>query len=74
MIDHTNFYHPPLLPMPDVPIPNHYGAYLQKRKHDVHTGVDLYASDGAAVYAIESGEVGSVVICAVGISLSPFLF
>jgi len=57
MKDHTNFYHPPLLPMPDVPIPNHYGAYLQKRKHSVHTGVDLYASRGEPVYAIEAGEV-----------------
>lgn len=53
----TDFYHPPLLPMPDVPIPNHYGAYLQKRRHDVHTGVDLYAEDGAPVYAVEDGEV-----------------
>jgi len=57
MSKHQNFYHPPLLPMPDVPIPNHYGAYLQKRKHDVHTGVDLYADNGTPVYAIEKGEV-----------------
>jgi len=56
-MNHTSFYHPPLLSMPDVPIPNHYGAYLQKRKHDVHTGIDLYADDGAEVYAVENGEV-----------------
>ena len=54
---YMNLYHPPLLPMPDIPIPNHYGAYLQKRKHDVHTGVDLYAEDGSTVYAVEDGEV-----------------
>ena len=54
---HMDFYHPPLMPMPDVPIYPHYGAYLTKRKHDVHTGVDLYTSDGSKVYAVEKGEV-----------------
>lgn len=54
---HMDFYHPPLLPMPDIPIAPHYGAYMVKRKHDVHTGVDLYAPEGAEVYAIEDGEV-----------------
>jgi len=57
MKKHTNFYHPPLMPMPDVPVPNHYGAYLQKRKHSVHTGIDLYAEKGTPVYAIEKGKV-----------------
>lgn len=52
-----NLYHPPLLPMPDIPVINHYGAFGVKRKYDVHTGVDLYASDGSVVYAVEDGEV-----------------
>lgn len=54
------FYHPPLLPMPDVPIPNHHGGYMVKRKFDVHTGVDLYAQEGSMVYAVEDGEVVNV--------------
>ena len=57
MTDHTKFYHPPLLPMPDVPISNHYGSYLQKRKHSVHTGIDLYADKDTPVYAVEKGKV-----------------
>jgi len=56
-VKHMDFYHPPLLPMPDVPISNHYGAYLQKRKNSVHTGVDLYAPEGSSVFAIEKGKV-----------------
>ena len=54
---HMNFYHPPLLPMPDIPVCSHYGSYMVKRKFDVHTGVDLYAADGTPVFAIEAGEV-----------------
>ena len=55
-----DFYHPPLLPMPDIPCANHYGAYMVKRKFDVHTGIDLYAPEGDFVYAIEDGEVIAV--------------
>jgi murein DD-endopeptidase MepM/ murein hydrolase activator NlpD len=55
-----SLYHPPLLPMPDVPIPNHHGAYMVKRKFDVHTGVDLFAREGSNVYAIEDGEVVNI--------------
>lgn len=36
---HMNFYHPPLLPMPDIPVVLHYGSYLVKRRMDVHTGI-----------------------------------
>jgi murein DD-endopeptidase MepM/ murein hydrolase activator NlpD len=54
---HMNFYHPPLLPMPDIPVCLHYGSYLIKRRFDVHTGIDLYAPIDAPVYAIEYGEV-----------------
>ena len=55
-----DFYHPPLIPMPDIPCCNHYGSYMVKRKFDVHTGVDLYAPVRSRVYAIEDGEVVSV--------------
>jgi len=52
-----SLYHPPLIPMPDIPVANHYGAFLTKRKFDVHTGVDLACNDGSPVYAIEDGEI-----------------
>jgi murein DD-endopeptidase MepM/ murein hydrolase activator NlpD len=55
-----NFYHPPLLPMPDIPVCFHYGSYLVKRRFDVHTGIDLYAPVGAAVFAIEDGEIVAI--------------
>ena len=37
-----------------IPTENRWGAV---RKHDVHTGVDLFAPDGTEVYAIEGGVV-----------------
>jgi len=55
--DVGSFYHPPLLPMPDIPVNLHFGAFMTKRKHDVHTGVDLYVPNGTVVYAIENGEI-----------------
>lgn len=58
--DFTNFYFPPLLPMPDIPSCCHYGAYMVKRKFDVHTGVDLYAKEGSSVYAVEDGEIVAI--------------
>ena len=56
-LHHMDFYHPPLLPMPDIPVCLHYGSYLAKRKFDTHTGVDLYTPVGSRVYAIENGEI-----------------
>lgn len=50
-------YHPPLLPMPDVPVLQHFGSFGVRRKHDVHSGIDLYAPEGEPVYAIEDGVV-----------------
>ena len=35
-------YYPPLLVMPDIPVGNHFGSFGVQRKHDYHTGVDLY--------------------------------
>lgn len=57
---HMDIYHPPLIPMPDIPMCLHYGTFLVKRRFDVHTGVDLYAPVGADVYAIEDSDVVSI--------------
>lgn len=57
---HMDFYHPPLLPMPDIPVCLHYGSFLIKRRFDYHAGVDLYAPEGASVYAIEDSDVVSI--------------
>jgi hypothetical protein len=43
-----------------IPINNHPGAFGFRRKHDVHTGVDLYCNDGVPVMAIWAGTVVSV--------------
>lgn len=40
-----------------IPIGSHPGAFLTKRKHHTHTGVDLYTIDGSMVTAVESGKV-----------------
>jgi hypothetical protein len=50
----------PLCNMGEVPMGDHVGAYGVERKHDVHTGVDLYGEVGQEVYAIECGEVVGV--------------
>jgi murein DD-endopeptidase MepM/ murein hydrolase activator NlpD len=57
---HMELYHPPLLPMPDIPVCLHYGAFEVKRKWDVHTGIDLYSPLNSPVYAIESGEIVAI--------------
>jgi phosphopantothenoylcysteine decarboxylase len=43
-----------------LPVGNHPGAFGCRRKHDTHTGVDLYTSDGANVYAVEPGIVTNI--------------
>lgn len=40
-----------------IPVTGHPGSFLCKRKHHIHTGVDLYTKDGAAVLAVESGTI-----------------
>ena len=52
-----NFYHPPLFPMPDIPMAFHHGAFCTKRRFDVHTGTDLFVPPNTPVYSIENGEV-----------------
>lgn len=43
--------------VPEAPEPGAFGA---QRRHDVHTGVDLYAEPGALVVAVEDGVVVAV--------------
>ena len=39
----------------------HVGAFGIRRRHDVHKGIDIYATEGTPVYAVEKGTV--VEIC-----------
>lgn len=43
-----------------IPTGNHPGAFGSVRKHDVHTGVDLYVPASCLVYAFESGTVVAI--------------
>lgn len=43
--------------MPEAPEPGGFGAL---RRHDIHTGVDLYAEPGERVVAVEAGVVVAV--------------
>jgi len=52
----------PLKNMPsEIPMGYHPGAFGAPRKHDVHTGVDLYCEPGEEVLSIGSGEVVAIV-------------
>ncbi len=42
---------------PGIPASGHPAAFLAKRKHHTHTGVDLYTTDGRTVMAVENGTV-----------------
>lgn len=44
-----------------IPVDGHPGAFGSSRKHDVHTGVDLYALDGEPVWAMSTGTVVAVI-------------
>lgn len=37
--------------------PGKRGSFGAVRKHDIHTGVDLYCKEGSCVYAVEDGTV-----------------
>lgn len=43
-----------------IPVGNHPGAFSTQRKHEKHTGVDLYTKNDARVLAVESGTVVGV--------------
>jgi hypothetical protein len=43
--------------MPPVPVAPHQGGFGAVRRHDYHTGVDLYVADGTPLIAIEAGYV-----------------
>lgn len=40
-----------------IPMTGHPGSFSCQRKHEKHTGVDLYTVDGALVHAVEAGTV-----------------
>lgn len=50
--------HPPL--KTKISLPPYEGQFGAIRKHDIHTGIDLYADVGTKVYAMESGTVVAV--------------
>lgn len=43
--------------MSDILVAPHQGGFGAVRKHDRHTGVDIYTQDGTPVFAIEDGVV-----------------
>lgn len=44
-----------------VPAPGAPGSFGARRKHDVHTGIDLHCDEGTRVFAVRGGVVVSVV-------------
>lgn len=50
----------PLKNMPPIPLDSHPGAFGVARKHDIHTGIDLYCQAEDQVFAVEDGEVVSI--------------
>lgn len=44
--------------VPVGPLP---GAFGVKRKHDIHTGVDLYAPEGTPVFPMEEGTIVAII-------------
>ena len=44
----------------EIPLPPHDGAFGTRRKHDNHTGIDLYCPTGTPVHAVEDGVVARV--------------
>lgn len=49
-----------MFPLKNYTWPGKEGKFGAIRKHDIHTGVDLYCDPGEAVYAIEDGVVVAV--------------
>ena len=40
-----------------LPKGDHPGSFLAKRKHSIHTGIDLYCPEYSVVHAVEAGKV-----------------
>jgi len=57
LVDNVTTWHKPLPVIKHVPLGDHPGAFGTKRKHDIHTGIDLYTDHMAPVFAMESGTV-----------------
>jgi len=47
----------PLYDASGIPVRKHPGAFAYQRRHDIHSGVDLYCKEGSVVLAAESGRV-----------------
>jgi len=50
-------WHWPILARPPVPQLGEPGAFGVRRKHDTHSGVDLYCETGEPVFAVEDGQI-----------------
>lgn len=50
----------PLDIVTSIPKNDHPGAFGVTRKHDIHTGIDLYCNDKDTVYALSRGTVVSI--------------
>jgi murein DD-endopeptidase MepM/ murein hydrolase activator NlpD len=50
----------PLTVASEIPTGVHSGAFGARRKHDIHTGVDLYCDPGTPVQAITEGTVVNI--------------
>lgn len=48
-------------PIKEITLPGPEGSFAAVRKHDVHTGIDLYAEVGTKVVAMESGTIVAIV-------------
>ena len=44
----------------EIPTHPHVGSFGVRRRHDVHSGVDLYANVGTPVYAVEEGTIVAI--------------
>lgn len=60
LVKSVTTWHKPLPVIKYIPTGDHPGAFGTTRKHDIHTGVDLYTDPGAPVLAMESGTVVNI--------------
>ena len=56
-IDITKQYHIPVMASDEIGEQHHVGAFGCTRKHNRHSGVDLYCPEGTPVYAVEYGTI-----------------